>query len=63
VNNPFIITGRYVSDDYFCDREAETNYSKLQAALKALLDNGTIVRDGETYRIDNHFFSIWLSRR
>jgi len=37
--------------------------SSVQGALKALLDNETIVRDGETYRIDNHFFSIWLSRR
>lgn len=37
--------------------------SSVQGALKPLLDNETIVRDGETYYIDNHFFSIWLSRR
>ena len=37
--------------------------SSVQGALKALLDNETIVRDGETYYIDNRFFSIWLSRR
>lgn len=24
LNNPFVISGRYVSEEYFCDREAET---------------------------------------
>lgn len=24
VDNPFIISGKYVSEEYFCDREKET---------------------------------------
>ncbi len=72
LDNPFIITGKYLSEDYFCDRETETtelvkyhlnSSSSVQGALKPLLENETIVRNGESYHIDNHFFSIWLSRR
>lgn len=33
-SNPFIITGEYISDDYFCDRESETE------VIKSNIDNG-----------------------
>lgn len=47
----------------FIKRYRLNSSSSVQGALKPLLDNETIVRDGETYFIDNRFFSIWLSRR
>lgn len=47
----------------FIKKHRLNSSSSVQGALKPLLDNETIVRDGETYYIDNHFFSIWLSRR
>lgn len=31
LNNPFVVTGRYVSEEYFCDREVET--AQLEANI------------------------------
>jgi len=37
--------------------------SSVQAALKALLQDESIVRNADVYQVGNRFFSLWLAKR
>lgn len=48
--------------NFITDNKLKTA-SAVQGALKPLIENETITREDEFYRITNRFFSIWLARR
>ena len=48
--------------NFITDNKLKTA-SAVQGALKPLIENETITREEEFYRITNRFFSIWLARR
>jgi len=37
--------------------------SSVQAALNALLQDESIVRNADVYQVGNRFFSLWLAER
>jgi len=37
--------------------------SSVQAALKALLEDESIIRNGDVYHVGNRFFSLWLAKQ
>ena len=47
----------------FINKYRLNSSSSVQGALKPLIDNETVIRDGEEYYVGNRFFSLWLSRR
>lgn len=52
-----ILSGKFITDHRL------GSSSSVQGALNVLLEDETIVRDGEVYYIGNRFFSLWLARR
>lgn len=52
-----ILSGKFITDHRL------GSSSSVQGALNVLLEDETIVREGDEYYIGNRFFSLWLARR
>lgn len=64
MKNPFKF-GSVVESPYFTDREDELIKVQdiLNSAYKRLLNNGFLIQENKSYKIEDPFFLRWLVKR